>query len=83
MSSSPSKRVPDFVIELGDYMLGIKNLSKSYVVNMTETLAQFLDFVNVHKLKKRYKKIKDMDLNVVRSLTNFGTFAPTSNCAKL
>lgn len=44
-------KIPKFVIDLTNYLIAIKNLSKVYVTNMQITIQQFLEFINVHKFK--------------------------------
>ncbi len=63
-------KVPKFVTDLTNYLIAIKNLSKIYVKNMTITIEQFLKFINIHKLKNKYKTIYEMTLNDVRALAN-------------
>ena len=63
-------KIPKFVIDLTNYLVAIKNLSRVYVKNMTITIEQFLEFINIHKLKNKYKSVKELTLNDVRSLTN-------------
>ena len=45
-------KIPKFVTDLTNYLIAIKNLSQVYVKNMTITIGQFLEFINIHKLKK-------------------------------
>lgn len=59
-----------FVTDLTNYLIAIKNLSKVYVKNMTITIKQFLEFINIHKLKNKYESIQELTLNDIRSLTN-------------
>lgn len=63
-------KIPKFVTDLTNYLVGIKNLSEVYVTNMKVTIEQFLKFINVHKLKKQYDSIEDFTLNDIRSLNN-------------
>lgn len=63
-------KIPKFVTDLTNYLIAIKNLSKVYVKNMTITIEQFLEFINIHKLKNKYKSIQELTLNDIRSLTN-------------
>lgn len=63
-------KIPKFVIDLTNYLVAIKNLSRVYVKNMTITIEQFLEFINIHKLKNKYKSVKELTLNDVRSLIN-------------
>ena len=63
-------KIPKFVTDLTNYLIAIKNLSKVYVTNMTITIQQFLEFINVHKFKNKYDSIENMTLNDVRSLKN-------------
>ena len=60
-------KTPKFVTDLTNYLIAIKNLSEVYINNMTVTIEQFLEFINVHKLKNKYNSIEDMTL---RSLNN-------------
>lgn len=62
--------MPQFVNNLVSYLIGIKDLSEIYAHNMTITIKQFLEFINVHKLKNRYNSIEDFTLNDIRSLSN-------------
>ena len=48
----------------------MKNLSQTYIKNMTVTIEQFLEFINVHKFKNKYNSIEDITLNEIRSLNN-------------
>ena len=61
---------PKFVEEFTNYLVAIKNLSDTYIKNLTVTIEQFLDFINVHKFKNKYDSISDMSLNEIRSLNN-------------
>ena len=63
-------KLPSFINELSDYLIGIKNLSETYIRNMCVTLQQFLEFINVHKFKNKYNYIKEMSINDIRSLSN-------------
>lgn len=63
-------KIPKFVDDLTNYLIGIKNLSKVYVQNMTVTIEQFLEFINIHKLKNKYNSICEITLNDIRALTN-------------
>ena len=63
-------KIPKFVTDLTNYLIAIKNLSKVYVKNMTITIKQFLEFINIHKLKNKYESIQELTLNDIRSLTN-------------
>lgn len=61
---------PKFVEDFANYLIAIKNLSQTYITNMTVTIEQFLEFINVHKFKNKYNSINDMSLNEIRSLNN-------------
>lgn len=61
---------PKFVEDFANYLVAIKNLSQIYIKNMTITIEQFLEFINVHKFKSKYNSINDMSLNDIRSLNN-------------
>ncbi|MGN1269250.1 MAG: tyrosine-type recombinase/integrase [Clostridia bacterium] len=63
-------KIPKFVTDLTNYLIAIRNLSEVYVKNMSITVGQFLEFINIHKFKNKYNSIKDITLNDVRSLTN-------------
>ncbi len=63
-------KIPKFVVDLTNYLIAIKNLSKIYVTNMTVTIEQFLEFINVHKFNNKYNSIENMTLNDIRSLNN-------------
>lgn len=65
-----SIKLPEFVENISNYLSGIKNLSNIYVKNLKITLEQFLDFINIHKLKNKYNSIEDITLNDIRSLSN-------------
>lgn len=62
--------MPQFINDLINYLIGIKNLSAIYVNNMVITLEQFLEFINTHKLKNKYNKIENFTLNDLRAITN-------------
>lgn len=47
-------KTPKYVKEFSDYLISIRNLSKVYITNMTVTIQQFLEFINVHKFKNKY-----------------------------
>ncbi len=61
---------PKFVEDFANYLIAIRNLSQTYIKNMTVTIEQFLEFINVHKFKNKYNSINDMSLNEIRSLNN-------------
>ncbi len=61
---------PNFVEDFANYLVAIKNLSQTYIKNMTVTIEQFLEFINVHKFKNKYNSIEDITLNEIRSLNN-------------
>lgn len=61
---------PKFVEDFANYLVAIRNLSQTYIKNMTVTIEQFLEFINVHKFKNKYNSINDMSLNEIRSLNN-------------
>ena len=61
---------PNFVEDFANYLVAIKNLSQTYINNMTVTIEQFLEFINVHKFKNKYNSIEDITLNEIRSLNN-------------
>ncbi len=63
-------KIPNFITNLTDYLINIKNLSQTYITSMTQTLEQFLDFINVHKLKYKYNSIENMSENDIRALNN-------------
>ena len=65
-----NNKMPKFVTDLTNYLVGIKNLSKVYVKNMTITIEQFLDFLNIHILKNKYNSLQEFTLNDIRSLKN-------------
>ncbi len=62
--------MPQFINDLINYLIGIKNLSAIYVKNMVVTLEQFLEFINTHKFKNKYDKIEKFTLNDLRTITN-------------
>ena len=61
---------PNFVEDFANYLVAIRNLSQTYIKNMTVTIEQFLEFINVHKFKNKYNSIEDITLNEIRSLNN-------------
>lgn len=61
---------PKFIKDFSNYLIAIKNLSQTYITNMTVTIEQFLEFINVHKFGNKYDSINDMTLNEIRSLKN-------------
>ena len=61
---------PNFVEDFANYLVAIKNLSQPYIKNMTVTIEQFVEFINVHKFKNKYNSIEDITLNEIRSLNN-------------
>lgn len=61
---------PKFIEDFVNYLVAIRNLSDVYIKNMTVTIEQFLEFINVHKFKSKYNTINDMSLNEIRSLNN-------------
>lgn len=63
-------KFPKFITNLTDYLTNIKNLSQTYITSMTQTLEQFLEFINIHKLKYKYNSIEDMTENDIRALNN-------------
>ena len=63
-------KIPKFVEEFSNYLNSIRNLSEVYIKNMTVTIEQFLEFINVHKFKNRYNSITKMTLNDIRGLNN-------------
>lgn len=63
-------KIPKFVEEFSNYLIAIRNLSDVYIKNMTVTIEQFLEFINVHKFKNRYNSITKMTLNDIRGLNN-------------
>ena len=62
--------MPQFINDLINYLIGIKNLSAIYVKNMVITIEQFLEFINTHKFKNKYDKIEKFTLNDLRTITN-------------
>ena len=42
-------KTPKFVEDFANYLVAIRNLSQVYIKNMTVTIEQFLEFINVHK----------------------------------
>lgn len=63
-------KTPKFVTNLTNYLIAIRNLSEVYITNMTVTIEQFLEFINIHKFKNKYDSIEDMTLNDIRALNN-------------
>lgn len=63
-------KMPKFIIDLTNYLIAFKNLSKVYVKNMTITLNQFLEFINTFKFENKYNSIDELTLNDIRALTN-------------
>ncbi len=62
--------LPEFLNGFYDYLIGIKNLSKIYIKNMTVTIKQFLEFMNTHIPEFKHRSIKFFTLNDMRSLKN-------------
>lgn len=62
--------IPQFIIDLTNYLIVFKNLSKVYINNMLVTLSQFLEFINVYKFKCQYSSTSAITLDDIRSLTN-------------
>ena len=65
-----TENIPQYLIDFSNYLIGIKNLSNTYVKNIVSTVKQFLEFINKHILKEKYDNIKEIELNDIRSLTN-------------
>lgn len=63
-------KIPKFVTDLTNYLIAIKNLSEIYIKNMTITVEQFLEFINIHKFKNKYSSVSELTFNDVRSLSN-------------
>ena len=63
-------KMPNFIEELSNYLYAIKNYSKLYINNLTITIKQFLDFINIHKFKNKYDSIEDFTLNDIRTISN-------------
>ena len=63
-------KIPQFVEDLKNYLIAIRNLSEVYIENMIVTIEQFLEFMNTHKFKNKYDSIENFTLNDIRSLTN-------------
>ena len=61
---------PAFLEDLSNYLSAIKNYSAIYIKNMTITIKQFLEFINIHKFKNKYTSIKKVTLNDIRMLSN-------------
>ena len=61
---------PQFVNDLLNYLIGVKNLSVSHANHMKITVLQFLEFINTHKFENKYKNINEFTLNDLRSLSN-------------
>ena len=62
--------IPKFIIDLTNYLIVFKNLSRVYVNNMIVTLGQFLEFINAYKFKSQYSSISAITLDDIRTLTN-------------
>ena len=60
----------EFMSDFAGYLLAIKNLSDLYVKNIKTTVTQFLQYMNVYKYNNKFKKIEDITLNDIRTLTN-------------
>ncbi len=65
-----NNKFPGFINDLSNYLIAIKNYSSIYIRNMTITLQQFLDFINVHKYHNKYTSIDKFTLNDIRFLSN-------------
>lgn len=63
-------KMPTFVKELSNYLIGIKNLSEVYVESMMFTLEQFLEYLNIHDLNNKYDSIEKFTMNDMRAVTN-------------
>jgi len=63
-------KIPKYVKEFANYLVAIRNLSQVYIKNMTVTISQFLEFINIHTFKNKYNSITDITLNDIRSLNN-------------
>ena len=50
-------KTPKFVEDFANYLVAIRNLSQVYIKNMTVTIEQFLEFINVHKFKNKYNNV--------------------------
>ncbi len=62
--------IPQFIVDLTNYLIVFKNLSKVYISNMLVTISQFLEFINIYKLKSQYDSISSITVNDIRSLNN-------------
>ena len=65
-----NRNIPQFVEDFTNYLIAIRNLSQAYITNLSNTIEQFLEFINVHAFKNRYKSIDNITLNDIRSLKN-------------
>lgn len=63
-----NKNYPEFIEDFKNYILGVKNLSTSYMDSMISTLKGFLEFVNDHIFDCKYENINEMTLNDIRYL---------------
>lgn len=61
---------PEFIEEFKNYVIGIKNLSTSYIDSILYTLKGFLEFINDHIFDCKYENINEMTLNDIRFLNN-------------
>ena len=59
---------PEFIEEFKNYVIGIKNLSTSYIDSILYTLKGFLEFINDHIFDCKYENINEMTLNDIRFL---------------
>lgn len=60
----------EFITEFENYLYAIKNLSSQYVKKITQTITQFLDYINIYKFDNKFKSVEEMSLNEIRTLTN-------------
>lgn len=65
-----NRNIPQFVEEFTNYLIAIRNLSKAYITSLSNTIEQFLEFINVHAFKNKYESIDNITLNDIRGLKN-------------
>ena len=60
----------EFIKDFENYLYAIKNLSGQYIKKTTQTITQFLNFINKYKFDNKFESVEEMSLNEIRSITN-------------
>ncbi len=60
----------EFITDFENYLYVIKNLSSQYIKKITQTITQFLNFINIYKFDNKFKSVEEISLNEIRTLTN-------------